>query len=239
MICWNINDIKDKVLGFKTANQDFLAQLKNQKIFCLQETKEEVQIPSFKCYNKLRVDSRSGGLCIGVVRELNHLVQLVDTSQYNDIMAVRLSARILGEEVILVNVYDSPENSSYKTRRRKQGHLKDTLEELSCFLSNLACGTPYVIVGDMNARTGNLCEPPRTNNGTIDDLIDGSFLRRSYNMTPTRNSEDDTINERGKKLLDFTSEADIKILNGSTLGDVFGRYTRLHYNDINTTREEV
>ena len=49
-------------------------------------------------------------------------------------------------------------------------------------------------------------------------------------MTPTRNSENRTINERGKRLLDFASEADLKILNGSTLGDIFGRYTCLHYN---------
>ena len=230
LLSWNINDIRDKVLGPKTANQEFLAQLKDQQIFCLQETKEEVKIPLFKCYNKLRADSRSGGLCIGVPRNIDHLVQLIDTRQYNDIMAIRLSAGILGDEVILVNVYDSPENSSYKIRRRRQGHFKDTLEELACFLSSLTCGTPYVIVGDMNARIGELCEPPRATNNTIDDLIDGSFKSKSYNMTPVRNSEDSIINERGKKLLDFVSEVDIKILNGSTLGDIFGRYTCLHYN---------
>ena len=230
MLSWNINDIKDKLLGLKSANQEFLVQLEGQKIFCLQETKEEVKIPLFKCYNKLRGDSRSGGLCIGVRREIDHLVQLIDTKHYNDIMAIRISAEILGDEVILVNIYDSPENSSYKIRRRKEGDLKDTMEELSCFLNSLTCGTPYMIVGDMNARIGNLCEPPRTNNNTIDDLIDGSFKSKSYNMTPARNSEDSTINDRGKKLLDFVSEADLKILNGSTLGDVFGRYTCLHYN---------
>ena len=230
LLSWNINDVKDKVLGLKTSNQEFLAHLKEQQIFCLQETKEEVKIPLYKCYNKLRADSRSGGLCIGVPRNIEHLVQPVDTSQYNDIMAIRLSAGILGDEVILVNVYDSPENSSYKIRRRRQGHFKNTLEELACFLSSLTCGASYVIVGDMNARIGGLCEPPRTTNNTVDDLIDGSFNSKSYNMTPVRNSEDSIINDRGKKLLDLVSEVDIKILNGSTLGDIFGRYTCLHYN---------
>ena len=230
LLSWNINDIKDKVLGLKTASLEFLAQLDGQDIFCLQETKEDVKIPLFKCYNKLRGDSRSGGLCIGVRREIDHLVQLMDTEHYHDIMAIRISAEILGVEVILVNVYDSPENSSYKIRRRNEGHFKDTMEELSGFLSSLTCGTPYMIVGDMNARISNHCEPPRSNNNTIDDLIDGSFKSKSYNMTQARNSEDSMINDRGKKLLDFVSEADLRILNGSTLGDIFGRYTCLQYN---------
>ena len=229
LLSWNINDIKDKVLGLKTASLEFLAQLDGQDIFCLQETKEDVKIPLFKCYNKLRGDSRSGGLCIGVRREIDHLVQLMDTEHYHDIMAIRISAEILGVEVILVNVYDSPENSSYKIRRRNEGHFKDTMEELSGFLSSLTCGTPYMIVGDMNARISNHCEPPRSNNNTIDDLIDGSFKSKSY-MTQARNSEDSMINDRGKKLLDFVSEADLRILNGSTLGDIFGRYTCLQYN---------
>ena len=49
-------------------------------------------------------------------------------------------------------------------------------------------------------------------------------------MTSTRNSEDCTVNDRGRKLLDFVSETDLEILNGSTLGDIFGRYTCLKYN---------
>ena len=70
----------------------------------------------------------------------------------------------------------------------------------------------------MNARIGNLNEPSRSrkHSDTIDALVDGSFNSESYNMTSTRNSEDDTINERGRKLLDFVAETDLEILNGST-----------------------
>ena len=232
LLSWNINDVKDSVLGRKTIHPQFVEQLHDQRIFCFQETKAEIKIPNYKCYNKLRSDSRSGGLCIGVHREYDHLVEPVDTSQFSDLMAVRLCKEFLdgNEAVILVNVYDSPENSSYKARKRKQGHLKETLEDLGCFLSSLKWGTPYIVVGDMNARTGNLSEPSVSNNDLLDELIDGSFQCKSHNMTSTRNSEDETINERGRKLLDLASEADLKILNGSTVGDIFGRYTCLHYN---------
>ena len=49
-------------------------------------------------------------------------------------------------------------------------------------------------------------------------------------MSYHRNSEDRTFNERGKHLLDFAREANLKILNGATIGDVMGRFTCLRYN---------
>ena len=90
LLSWNIHDVQDSILGLKTSNQQFLMQLQGQRIFCLQETKAEIKIPDYKCWNKLRSDSRSGGLCIGVHREIEHLVEPVDTSQFSDIMAVRI-----------------------------------------------------------------------------------------------------------------------------------------------------
>ena len=232
LLSWNINDVTDKILGLKTRTQEFIMQLDGQQIFCLQETKAEVKIPDYVCRNQLRPDSRSGGLCIGVHRNIAHLVESVDTSKFPDIMAVRIAkeATDQSKDLILVNIYDSPEASSYKAKKRKQGDIRVTLDDLSCFLSSFACGTPYLIVGDMNARTGNLAEPPRMDGHTLDNLIDGSFLHDSYPMTSTRNSEDVTVNERGKTLLDLTAEADLKIFNGSTLGDIFGRFTCMRYN---------
>jgi len=190
-------------------------------------------MPDYKCFNKLRGDSRSGGLCIGIHREYQHLVKLIETNRYPDIMAVRLSGELVsGEEVVLVNVYDSQEHSSYKQKKSKEGQPIETLVNLSCFLSTLKYGTPFVIVGDMNARIGQLNEPPRSSKhgDTIDALVEGSFNHESYNMTSTRNSEDRTINDRGRKLLDFVAETDLEILNGSTVGDIFGRHTCLKYN---------
>ena len=217
----------------KSSTDEFRSHLNGQQIFCLQETKSEIKIPDYKCFNKLRSDSRSGGLCIGIHREYQHLVENIDTSQYPDIMAVRLSGDLLnGEEVILVNVYDSQDHSSYKLKKSRQGQPLETLTSLSCFLSTFMYGTPYVVVGDMNARIGNLHEPSRSRKhaDTIDALVEGSFNNGSYNMTSIRNREDSTVNERGRKLLDFSAETNMEILNGSTVGDIFGRYTCLKYN---------
>ena len=68
VLSWNINDIMDGTMGSKTTCEDFVKQLTATQIFLLQETKGEVKIPGYTCYNKLRKDSRSGGLCIGIHR---------------------------------------------------------------------------------------------------------------------------------------------------------------------------
>jgi hypothetical protein len=56
-----------------------------------------------------------------VRKEIAHLVKIINTNEYDDFMAVRLSRDILDlqGEVTLVNIYDSPENSSYKNTRNK------------------------------------------------------------------------------------------------------------------------
>ena len=117
ILSWNICDAKDKVLGAKTSLQEFQSQLKDKPIFCLQETKNEIKIADYECWNKLRSDSRSGGLCIGVRKEMLDFVKIINTDEYDDIMAVTISGDLFNrqDEVVLVNIYDSPENSSYKT----------------------------------------------------------------------------------------------------------------------------
>ena len=45
-----------------------------------------------------------------------------------------------------------------------------------------------------------------------------------------RASKDTTLNERGRKLLAFMESCNLTILNGSTVGDIFGEFTSLQYN---------
>ncbi len=218
IISWNINDASDSVLGPKYHNQDFLKIVDKSNIFCFQETKKEIKIPEFTCYNKLRPDSRSGGLCIGVSRDITRHVKAIDTKCCNDIMAIRISCEILdqNQDIILVNVYDSPENSSYKRKKLQQGTHNNTLDSLTEFLGNIKDAVPFV-VGDLNARISNSSNHIHDDGGTLDELCDGSFSQKSYPLNQKRNSEDSVLNERGKKLLDFTAETNLKILNGLTI----------------------
>ena len=147
-------------------------------------------------------------------------------------MAVRISGKLIEEnrDIILVNVYDSPENSSYKVKQIKSGTYRPTMDSLREFLANIQDGTPYLVAGDFNARTGERCEPEQHGEDLFDALCDGTYYTSSHNTDLQRNSQDPTVNERGRILLDLTREANLKILNGSTIGDVLGKFTCLRYN---------
>ena len=119
ILSWNIHDSSNGKEGKKVDENDFRMILTSCPIFCLQETKGEVFIPDYQCFNSLRKGTRSGGLCIGVHRSVSKLIKVTKTD-CPDIQSVTIS---LGQssdhkELTIVNVYDSPEHSSFKNRMR-------------------------------------------------------------------------------------------------------------------------
>ena len=115
ILSWNIHDIKSKTEDLKTENLEFKNMISNHLVFALQETKRKVNVPDYMCFNKLRKGSRSGGLCIGIHKSLANRVKEVKVCS-QDIQAVSITtASDCSEEMLtIVNVYDSPEDSSYK-----------------------------------------------------------------------------------------------------------------------------
>ena len=139
-------------------------------------------------------------------------------------MAVRISGKLTegNRDIILVNVYDSPENSSYKLKQIKSGTYRPTKDLLRAFLANIQDGTPYLVAGDLNARTGQRCEPEQHGEDLFDALCDGTYSTSSYNTDLQRNSQDPTVNERGRVLLDLTREANLKTWESSPVYDIMG-----------------
>ena len=80
-----------------------------------------------------------------------------------------------------------------------------------------------MIIGDLNARTGNLDDT------ILPDKYDEVF-NISTNHTHKRNSQDKEINHRGSELLELCKALDINIINGRTTGDLFGSYTMFNWN---------
>ena len=225
IMSWNIRRTNDRIRGPKNWDSDFKEHLQNSDIFCLQETKESFSIPNYKCYNKNRQNSNSGGVCIGVHRSVEKLASEVKIDS-EDLIAVRMKNVMKSpmKNVIIVNVYDSPPNSSYKKRKRND----ETLEDLFEFLTTLNNDDEVLIVGDFNARTGDLnheCFPAieNWNNDRLASKISGT-------KKVSRVSMDKVLKARGKKLLDIIASANLTIFNGNTLGDVNGRHTCHLYN---------
>ena len=234
IMSWNINDHMDKIEGPKIDNPEFTNVLKASDIFLLQETKGDIKIPNYKCFNKLRVGSRSGGLCIGVNRNILKFTNDVKiNASYQDIQVLKISKNLTNtpHDLFIVNTYDSPPNSSYKSTQRKKGDESTTIDNLEDVLSCID-STYILLAGDFNARTGN--ESATTTSRTddvVEDLIADTFIINSHPMTVnTRYSKDVVINDRGRKLLSFLSDSNMEILNGCTMGDITGDFTCHRYN---------
>ena len=122
VVTWNIHDIYSKTEGLKTEDEDFLKIISSHLIFCLQETKRKVTLPDFRCFNKLRVGSRSGGLCMGIHKSLAASAKEIKVkSQDIQVVTLEFPSRQKGHIITLFNVYDSPEESSYKKKKALLG----------------------------------------------------------------------------------------------------------------------
>ena len=138
ILSWNVHGFRDASLGQKTNCPEFLSQLTESHIFLLQETKGPVEVDNYICYNKCRQDPRSGGLTIGVLSSLQKFVTITDTKR-DDMMAITISRQITGtlQDLTIVNIYDSPPDSSYKKRRAGTSEELDTLYDLQQLLLSL------------------------------------------------------------------------------------------------------
>ena len=233
ILSWNIHDASNGKEGRKIDDTEFAAIVTSCPIFCLQETKSKIFVPDYKCFNANRPNSRSGGLCIGVHRSIAKDVKEI-TSNCSDIQSVRikLGSESAVDELVIINLYDSPEHSSYKKRLKSSKSTFDddasTLDNLLDFTMNsIQNGRKVILAGDFNARTASL-------NNTIEEDTEAlsaanPFSQRSHPCLNDRSSKDQMVNPRGKLLLDFLACANLTILNGSVLGDSLGEFTSVNY----------
>ncbi|KAL5251313.1 hypothetical protein ACHWQZ_G016865 [Mnemiopsis leidyi] len=226
ILSWNIHDSITSKEGPKIDDDDFVAILSRSTIFCLQETKQEFFLPNYECFNSNRNDSRSGGVCIGVHRSLSKHTKIRKT-ECPDFQAITVYPYDSDKKFTIINVYDSPEQSSYKAKRRANEGKEDSLSTLDQLLEFRAKNTDLgdvMMVGDLNARTGSL------NIGPVAEEDLEYAIPESHPETSERVSKDQIINSRGSKLIDFLACTKLSIMNGQTLGDIFGEFTSINYN---------
>ena len=96
------------------------------------------------------------------------------------------------------------------------------LEVIGNEIQNLCTTRNIYIFGDFNARTKSVVE------NIAQDKFDKDLgIENTIETVPiTRNSEDmKIVNKRGKDFLDICRINDLSIVNGRTIGDIFGSYT--------------
>ena len=231
ILSWNIHDSMTKDEGPKSEDTDFAQILNKATVFCLQETKQQFFLPNFKCFNSNRVGSRSGGVCIGVHRSFVNNINVIDTG-CPDFQAMTIYPHDEDLRFTIINVYDSPEHSSYKRKLKTGGDQSETalttldlVQEFKAKHQNLG---EILLLGDLNARIGPV------NPVFEDEVHETEYLTEgkpaSHPEPKERASKDVVVNSRGRLLLDFLSCSGLQVLNGRVLGDVFGEYTSVNYN---------
>ena len=111
-------------------------------------------------------------------------------------------------------IYSPPESSNY--------YSDEIWEELNNDLLNITKeNTPFLLIGDINARIGNISEFMQH------EKINNSPPSRSVRETK-RNNCDTTQNKKGMKLIELCKSYEMQIGNGRFPGDYWGNFT--HHN---------
>ena len=154
-------------------------------------------------------------------------VKLV-TSTIEDVIACKLDKTFfkLDSDIFIVNSYVKPANTS-----SKNSHLSglDTLHELDSLLNTLLGKGLVITCGDFNARIGREIDFIKEDKCGHDSFVP---LPNDYipQNLPTRNSRDTHTNSYKKPFLDVLTNNELHVLNGRTLGDLFGDFTCIQTN---------
>ena len=228
IVHWNIQHGRS-ANGAKVDDPDFVRILSGSSVFCLQETKTSISLPGYKCFNKSRVKSKSGGLCTGIARDFAKRWKAREIpTDHEDILVIQLEPEAsvwnIPGPLTIINVYDSPDNSSHKRRSvQDQANMMDTL--LSILLSHRQ--SQIYLCGDFNCRTGTL------NHEIIDPQEDLEIMSQTeeVKLGNLRSSKDlKPPNARGKQFIDLLASINATLLNGNCAGDVIGEMTCVKYN---------
>ena len=119
------------------------------------------------------------------------------------------------KDTYIATCYFNP--SKGKTREHQ---IAEVIENILC-LQNKG---RVMIMGDLNARTGNLDDT------ITPDKSDDQFDISINEPPPKRNSQDSVTNPRGLEMLEMCKSLDLNIINGRKTGDLFGNYTCYKYN---------
>ncbi|CAG2232592.1 unnamed protein product [Mytilus edulis] len=148
----------------------------------------------------------------------------------SDMMWFKLDKNYFGFEknLFICSMYIPPNNSSYTMRTNCD---KQIFEKLEQDITKFSLEGNIALIGDLNAHI-NVSESDYITN-EIDDSLD-DFLPINYIADAVLKSRSTEIsqntNSYGKQLIELCISAQLRILNGRTLGDSKGKVTFFNHN---------
>ena len=224
---WNIHGHKSSYLGNKLSDPEFLNLLEGKDIIGLGElhAEGEVSIPGFVSKKqkirekKINGPKVAGGIGVFVREEISHRVQAIENSNEDSIW-IKISGLNPGDyDVYIGTFYVSPDSNIERSRKNYDFFASVNTEVAFYSKKGLV-----LVQGDFNSRTGE------EKDYVEHDKSDSELGIENFDNQILRNSEDKTINQRGKDLLDICKMNDLLILNGRMTGDIFGKLTSHNWN---------
>lgn len=237
LLAWNIQGISDNVLNDSSFNYT----IENSDICILTETWLEDKIcvrpDIFYTFNRLRPrlskkGRPSGGISVLIRKEFHHgrkkAISVVKESEYSVWIKICKTYFKLDKDIYVGGVYLPPEKSTFYMT--KQDDPWGIIENEVMQFQNVG---EVVMLGDFNARTGDLKDFVSKMGPDIE--VVGNYSTPDISVLDRlgrkeRQNNDSTKNSFGKTLIELCKNADLRILNGRTIGDLQGAFTSFQYN---------
>lgn len=223
---WNVQGIRQKlnsseVCNFLSTYQIFsLAEIHN----CSQSLLESI-FDQYNVFVKYRKDHAGGGLAVFIRKNLANFIKPITLDNNMECLLFTVEKEILPCpcNIIICFVYVPHEYSVVFNGQSFKGveQLEDLFYEISTSYNDI----PWLIVGDLNSRTGSLSD-------TLVDAVNRSFGEEEFDLyfndecnIPCRSSRDTEFNNYGMQLTRFCKVNKMCIINGRIEGDVEGKIT--------------
>ena len=224
IMSWNIQSRNTSYEGSKFLDPEFCAKFNPCDIVCFQETKGLIKTENYRVYNSNREGGTraGGGVAIAVSHAINRGVTPIRTKLTPDAIAIKLSRHFfhLPRDLYIVTIYISPSNSLYRKRQ-----LIDPWDSINEFLASIRDKGEIIICGDTNAHTSGIIDYTLDcSTNYLGIPSDFSNINYAEYELPRNNCDTRKCTNR-KELMDLCTNNDLQILNGRTLGDIFGKKT--------------
>lgn len=227
---WNLNGIMSKQLGYKLEQREVFNMVQNFDIFGVSEThllpnngKQLDTFTDFHSYRKpgKRQNYGSGGISVYIKSNIVKGTSVIHGESPDFIwVCLKKSYFQLEDDIFIGFIYISPINSGVSNSQEYQSF--ELLEKDICKFKSKG---KILIMGDLNSRVGSLPDFNVTDDDKYTPVPDIYKTDEDDSCCNRRNEDSFYTNEYGKRLTELCIAAELRILNGRTLGDLDGKLT--------------